>query len=104
MAKTTFDFAPEKESCDYRIKGESQIEVIKFTFNPKLSTMTTYIKNNAKQLRGQMTEVPVSQMAALAGSKKEVHRALELNCNLYLLPESVSKMVYLRNVLSEKIK
>ena len=65
--------------------------------------MTTYIRNNHKQLRGQMTEVAVSQMAAFAGSKKEVHRALELNCDLYILPESVSKMAYLRNVLNETI-
>ena len=50
-----------------------------------------------------MTEVAVSQMAAFAGSKKEVHRALELNCDLYILPESVSKMAYLRNVLNETI-
>ena len=66
--------------------------------------MTDSVKNNSKQLRDIMVELPISQLQGLASSKLELWKALYHSLNYYILPEANCKMVYLRMVLNEEIK
>ena len=65
--------------------------------------MSVSAKNNSKQLRNEMVDMPVSAASTIMMSKDECWKAVYHKLNLFVLPFANCKQVYLRAVLDESI-